>query len=262
MAQAEGRQKVLSGDVVFLLHDTHGFPWDLTQIIARERGFDVDLDRYEQLMEAQRQRGDLRRLGREGGGGPLARRSQARLGETDVPRLRGRRARGRGHGGGAGEGRARGPRAPRRRPGRAAHRPHPVLRRVRRPGGRHRRASSGTAARPRPRCSTRSRPVPGLVVHEVQVTSGTLRGRGHGAALGRRAAAERHPRQPLGDPPAAPGAEDRARRPREAGRLGGRARLPALRLLALLAAHAPSSWSRSRTWSTAGSATTPTPRPR
>ena len=54
--KAEGK-KVLSGEVVFLLHDTHGFPWDLTQIITRERGFDVDLDRYEELMEAQRQRG-------------------------------------------------------------------------------------------------------------------------------------------------------------------------------------------------------------
>jgi alanyl-tRNA synthetase len=54
-AQAEGR-KVISGDVVFLLHDTHGFPWDLTQIIARERGFDVDLERYEQLMGEQRER--------------------------------------------------------------------------------------------------------------------------------------------------------------------------------------------------------------
>ncbi len=80
MAQAKGK-KVLSGDVVFLLHDTHGFPWDLTQIIARERGFDVDLDRYEQLMEAQRQRGTF------GGSGEKAVADlwpalQARLGET------------------------------------------------------------------------------------------------------------------------------------------------------------------------------------
>ena len=42
---AKAARQVLSGDVVFLLHDTHGFPWDLTQVIARERGFDVDLDR-------------------------------------------------------------------------------------------------------------------------------------------------------------------------------------------------------------------------
>jgi alanyl-tRNA synthetase len=80
MAQAK-RKKVLSGDVVFLLHDTHGFPWDLTQIIARERGFEVDLDRYEQLMEAQRQRGTF------GGSGEKAVADlwpalQARLGET------------------------------------------------------------------------------------------------------------------------------------------------------------------------------------
>ncbi|HVP62813.1 MAG TPA: alanine--tRNA ligase [Myxococcaceae bacterium] len=82
MAQAsrEGT-KVLSGDVVFLLHDTHGFPWDLTQIIARERGFDVDLDRYEELMEAQRQRGTF------GGSGEKAVADlwpalQARLGDT------------------------------------------------------------------------------------------------------------------------------------------------------------------------------------
>jgi len=80
MAQAKGK-KVLSGDVVFLLHDTHGFPWDLTQIIARERGFDVDLDRYEQLMEAQRQRATF------GGSGEKAVADlwpalQKRLGET------------------------------------------------------------------------------------------------------------------------------------------------------------------------------------
>jgi alanyl-tRNA synthetase len=80
MVQAKGK-KVLSGDVVFLLHDTHGFPWDLTQIIARERGFDVDLDRYEELMEAQRQRATF------GGSGEKAVADlwpalAARLGET------------------------------------------------------------------------------------------------------------------------------------------------------------------------------------
>lgn len=51
-ANASGK-KLLSGDVVFFLHGTHGFPWDLTQIIARERGFDVDLVRYQELMDAE-----------------------------------------------------------------------------------------------------------------------------------------------------------------------------------------------------------------
>ncbi len=46
--------KTLSGDAVFLLHDTHGFPWDLTQVIAKERGFDIDLDGYQKRMEKQR----------------------------------------------------------------------------------------------------------------------------------------------------------------------------------------------------------------
>jgi len=80
MVQAKGK-KVLTGDVVFLLHDTHGFPWDLTQIIARERGFDVDLDRYEELMEAQRQRATFGGSG-EKSVADLWPALQSRLGET------------------------------------------------------------------------------------------------------------------------------------------------------------------------------------
>ncbi len=52
-------QKVLSGDVVFFLHDSHGFPWDLTQIIARERGFDIDQAGYEERMRKQREKGEF-----------------------------------------------------------------------------------------------------------------------------------------------------------------------------------------------------------
>ena len=55
----ESGEKVLSGDVVFFLHDTHGFPWDLTQIIARERGFDIDQAGYEARMNKQRDQGDF-----------------------------------------------------------------------------------------------------------------------------------------------------------------------------------------------------------
>ncbi len=46
--------KVISGDAVFLLHDTHGFPWDLTQVIAKERGVDIDLEGYQKRMAKQR----------------------------------------------------------------------------------------------------------------------------------------------------------------------------------------------------------------
>ena len=40
----------------FLLHDTYGFPLDLTQLMARERGLSVDTDGFETLMEQQRTR--------------------------------------------------------------------------------------------------------------------------------------------------------------------------------------------------------------
>ena len=76
------KRKVVSGDVVFLLHDTHGFPWDLTQLIARERGFDVDLDRYEELMAAQRERAGFGGSG-EKAVGELYRTLRDRVGDTE-----------------------------------------------------------------------------------------------------------------------------------------------------------------------------------
>ena len=46
----------LSGSTAFLLHDTYGFPLELTQEIAGERDVDVDLGGFESEMTAQRQR--------------------------------------------------------------------------------------------------------------------------------------------------------------------------------------------------------------
>ena len=40
----------------FKLHDTYGFPIDLTRVMAEERGMTVDIDGYEKLMEQARQR--------------------------------------------------------------------------------------------------------------------------------------------------------------------------------------------------------------
>jgi alanyl-tRNA synthetase len=48
--------KILPGDAAFLLADTYGFPLDLTQLLARERGLSVDTARFEALMEQQRNR--------------------------------------------------------------------------------------------------------------------------------------------------------------------------------------------------------------
>ncbi len=46
----------LPGEVAFLLHDTYGFPVDLTQLMAREVGFGVDMARYDALMKGQKDR--------------------------------------------------------------------------------------------------------------------------------------------------------------------------------------------------------------
>lgn len=46
----------LPGDLIFQLYDTFGFPTDLTNDIARERGFSLDMQGYEQCMDGQRER--------------------------------------------------------------------------------------------------------------------------------------------------------------------------------------------------------------
>src|SRR5256886_989584 len=50
-----GSQK-LSGVAAFTLYDTYGFPLDLTELMARERGLTVDVAGFEKLMEEQRER--------------------------------------------------------------------------------------------------------------------------------------------------------------------------------------------------------------
>jgi alanyl-tRNA synthetase len=47
---------VVPGEVAFRLHDTYGFPVELTAEIAAERGFGLDRDGFGSEMEAQRQR--------------------------------------------------------------------------------------------------------------------------------------------------------------------------------------------------------------
>ncbi len=46
----------LAGDVAFKLHDTFGFPVDLTAEIAEDAGFSLDRESFEALMEEQRER--------------------------------------------------------------------------------------------------------------------------------------------------------------------------------------------------------------
>ena len=49
-------QDSLTGETVFQLWDTHGFPVEMTQEIAREHGVEVDMEGFERAMEAQRAR--------------------------------------------------------------------------------------------------------------------------------------------------------------------------------------------------------------
>jgi alanyl-tRNA synthetase len=48
--------RTISGETVFKLYDTYGFPVDLTADIARERGLSIDQSGFEKEMESQRER--------------------------------------------------------------------------------------------------------------------------------------------------------------------------------------------------------------
>ena len=51
---AEG--KTVEGDFAFELYDTFGFPIDLTELMAREKGLTVDMDGFNRALEAQKAR--------------------------------------------------------------------------------------------------------------------------------------------------------------------------------------------------------------
>ena len=158
-ARSRVGQHALSGDRAFQLHDTYGFPIDLTLEMAAEQGLEVDEAGFRTLMQEQRDRAKADAKAKKGSGGQHRglHPSCGPRGETPFtgfddpgagvhgPRHRGRR---RARRGGAARRRGRG-RADR----------DPVLRRVRRPvrrprRDRHRRRA---AARGASTCSGRSR---------------------------------------------------------------------------------------------------------
>jgi len=52
----QSKKTTLSGEAVFKLHDTYGFPFDLTLEMAQEQGLEVDGDGFRRLMKEQRDR--------------------------------------------------------------------------------------------------------------------------------------------------------------------------------------------------------------
>jgi len=48
--------KVISGEEAFILYDTYGFPIDLSELIAKENGYTIDLQSFEKELEKQKAR--------------------------------------------------------------------------------------------------------------------------------------------------------------------------------------------------------------
>jgi|UniRef100_UPI004049982D alanyl-tRNA synthetase len=55
--EQQPKSKIITGKLAFLLYDTFGFPLDMTQLLATERGMAVDIVGFETAMDAQRNRG-------------------------------------------------------------------------------------------------------------------------------------------------------------------------------------------------------------
>ncbi|MCH6574333.1 MAG: alanine--tRNA ligase, partial [Bacteroidetes bacterium] len=50
------KEKIIPGEDVFKLYDTYGFPLDLTNVMAHEKGFTIDEDGFNKLMSGQKQK--------------------------------------------------------------------------------------------------------------------------------------------------------------------------------------------------------------
>ena len=235
-----GAGGTLAGAVAFRLHDTYGFPLELTLEVAEERGVDVDQAGFEAAMENQRRLGPAGRQAAAPATRPTpssAATAYKALLEAGGPvEFLGYRA------GGGHRHRAR----------------------------RHRRARSSSTARPfyaegggqvgdtgtivsatgRAEVLDTTYALPGLHRHAVRVVEGEITPARRSTATVDTERRERHPPQPHRHPPAPLGPARGARQPRQAGRLPRRAGPPAVRLQPLRGGDAGAARSRSRTWPT------------
>jgi alanyl-tRNA synthetase len=75
--------KKLDGAEVFKLYDTYGFPLELTQEMAEEKGYSIDDAGFKAQMEAQRQRARAARADGGHGDAPIYGQLATKLGKTD-----------------------------------------------------------------------------------------------------------------------------------------------------------------------------------
>ena len=203
----------------FKLHDTYGFPYDLTKELLAEQGLSVDDGGFEELMEEQRQRARTGAATAHGSEDRHETRARLRRRRRRRPRFVGYETLRATTGLAAVAGRRR------PRPGQA--RGEPLLRRGRRPGRRLGRAALGRAARRGSSTSTASATTRRSRSSRAAARSTPgVAGRGRGRPRG----PPRDDAQPHRDPPAARGAARAARHPRAPGRLGRAPRQAALRL--------------------------------
>ena len=79
-----GVSGVLPGEEVFRLYDTYGFPLDLTQLMAAERGYTVDTEGFREALAEQRERSRESRLVAAGGEERLAFAEELEVGEPGL----------------------------------------------------------------------------------------------------------------------------------------------------------------------------------
>ena len=211
----------LPAEVAFELHDTYGFPFDLTREIAAESEMTVDEERFERLMEEQRERARAAQKAGAFGAGPGEledfQRAHADIAVDFVgyerlevftvdPRLR--RSSPTAAWPSSSPSRRSTPRAAARSPTRAGSTPSPA------------------SSRSRTSCASRTTRSSWRGSIEGEVVRGRAR-----QGDGQRRAPPPDGLQPHGHAPAAQRPAHRARRARAAGRLAGAARAAALRLL-------------------------------